>query len=164
MPAAAHADIDDSEYEIRVNRKTAAERARIDAEFRREQAREAAAAEQARVEEARRASELQARLAARPYPLRITEQRCTHCHAETHYTRQAHTWPGWLVVVMRMKVLNDAGEIAGEEILPIAGYLHETYGAEGSDALFEYALIALMPLLPGLIALLWARRRSRTRP
>jgi hypothetical protein len=84
------------------------ERQRLQAEFARQREQEE---QRARIEADKRerlAAADAARLAARPYPLRLTESRCTVCHAATHFQQQAHTWPGWLAVVLRMKCFNHA--------------------------------------------------------
>lgn len=155
------ADIDDSAYEVQRSIKSAAERMHLERELRQQQQAAAERAEAERQENIRLAAERQAALAARPYPVRLTEGRCTKCHAETHYRQQAHTWPGWLLVVLRMKLLNGAS-IENSELVTIVTYLAAEHPADGPEVVLEYAsLPAAAGLAGGAIWFVRQRRRKK---
>ncbi len=155
----ALADVDVADYQTPGVVRSERERQRLQAEFARQREQEEQRARIEVEEQARLAAAEAARLAARPYPLRLTESRCTVCHAATHFQQQAHTWPGWLAVVLRMKYFNHA-PLASDEIPVIVGHLAATHPAGGIDALIEFGVL---PTALGVAALplLWYRRRLK---
>lgn len=159
--AALRADIDDSAYDVQRTIKSAAERMRLERELRFQQQAAEERAEAERQADLRREAERQAVLAARPYPVRLTEAHCTRCHAETHYRQQSHTWPGWLFVVLRMKYLNGAS-IENAEIPTIVTYLAAEHPADRADAALEHAILPLAAtLMAGAIWFARLRRRKK---
>lgn len=155
----ALADVDVADYQAPGAVRSERERQRLQAEFARQREQEE---QRARIEadtRERLAAAEAARLAARPYPLRLTESRCTVCHAATHFQQQAHTWPGWLAVVLRMKYFNHAS-LESVEIPAIVGHLAATYPAAGIDAAFELA-VAPSVLGAAMLPLRWQRRRRK---
>jgi hypothetical protein len=164
LSSPAQADIDPAELQAhtalkdRKSQATALRQIEIDkaAEAKRE-AEEALAAERAEAER-RRAD------AARPWPVRLTEQRCTLCHPAVNYTRNAHALPGWWAVTLRMKYVNNA-PVNWEELRVIVTHLAETQPTRGIDYVIEWALAVLLLSSPLLIALagLVARRLIRRR-
>ncbi|WP_421621928.1 hypothetical protein [Alkalilimnicola ehrlichii] len=135
--------------EEREARREAIERERQAAEERR---REREAAERAE-REAR-----EAELAARPYPVRLTERRCMECHDAGDFDREARTWPGWAFTVWRMRLAYGA-ELESGEWRVITDHLAETHGAPASKAAATWTLLALTPIL--IAALLWYLMRGR---
>lgn len=155
------ADTEDSAYDIASKNAPTVERRAMDANLVHERKQEEAREQREREAEARAATERQAALAARPYPVRLLEQRCTARHAETHYRQQAHTWPGWLFVALRMKYLNGAS-INNAELATIITRLAAEHPTDRPDAALEYAsLLATAGLLVGLIWFARQRRRKR---
>ena len=157
----ARGDIDDAEYEVRVGKRTASERLQLQREFEEQRRQEE---EKVRLEaeaNARQAVVDVARRAALPLPQRLTESRCTACHDAKRFQQQAHTWPGWLAVVLRMKYINQAPLEAGEIPL-IVGHLAATHTAGGSDAVLEYAAVPSL-LVVAVLPMYWHRRRVKVR-
>lgn len=154
------ADIDDSAYDIASKRISADKRRAMEADIEREQKREEERARLVREATARAEAERQATLAARPYPVRLLEKRCTVCHAENRYREKAHTWPGWLLVVMRMRYLNDA-IIEPAELSTVVSHLAAEHPAEGLDVVLEYAALPVAALLAGGVIWLGGLRRRR---
>jgi mono/diheme cytochrome c family protein len=152
------ADIDDTTYDASSQRTSAAKRRAMDADFARQRQREEERERFAREAEDRAEAERQPALAARPYPVRLLEQRCTACHAAGHYMEQSHTLPGWWFVVLRMKVLN-AAELDGAEMSVLANHLTRIRPASGAEAALEYAALPLLLTLP--LAAGWGWRRTR---
>jgi len=145
------ADIDESAYEaggaLSSPREQRRMRERIAAEIEAEHRR---AALQAEARERTRA-EAAAREAARPYPERLTAQRCTGCHASDHFENQRHTWLGWRVVVARMVWLNGAPIEAREQSV-IAGHLTATHPPDVETRILEYGLPpALVTAIAGVV-------------
>jgi hypothetical protein len=161
----AWADIDNAELQaktaLRDDKAKAEYLRRIAEEMAEEERREAQlAADAAREEEARRRAE-----EARPWPERLTEMRCTECHAATHYTDNGHTAAGWWVVALRMRYVNDAPLDWGQKSI-IVGYLKEQYPARGIDHIIEWLLIgtALLTIPAGALFGRWYwNRRKRSR-
>ncbi len=161
-PGSARADIDESAYDAGGVITDAREReriqARIAAEVEAERRREAERAES----EGRAREAAAAREAARPYPERLTTQRCTACHPDTRYTAEAHTPLGWRLVVERMVRLNGAQIPRGERPV-IAAYLAEAHPAGTRERVIEYGLPPIgLAAVAGLA--LAARRRYARRP
>lgn len=162
----AQADIDPDELKAhtalkdRKAQKEALKQIEIDksAEARRE-AEEALAAERAEADR-RRAEE------ARPWPVRLTEQRCTVCHPAINYTRNAHALPGWWAVGLRMKYANKA-PVDLDELRIIVPHLAEAHPATGFDHWIEWMLAALLLSSPlavtttAHVARRWLQRRTR---
>lgn len=153
----AFADIDVAEYQLQRSVRSETERRRLQAEF--ERRREAAAQEENRVQEAlaQAQAEEAARRAARPYPVRLTEARCTRCHVPAHYTTKAYGMPGWAAVVLRMRLLNDADDLAWEEMSVIIGHLARTHPATAIRHMMEWITVGLLLVLP-----LWLRAWLRS--
>ena len=158
----AQADIDDSAYDTASQRVSTAARRAMDAELAQEKAKELAREREEREAEARAQAEREAALAARPYPVRLLEQRCTACHAAGHYMEQSHTLPGWWLVVLRMKVLN-AAELDGAEMSVLAAHLTQLRPAAGIDAALEYAALPLLLAFPFVGWWGWRRLRGKKR-
>ena len=166
QPPAARADIDPDELKAHTALKDSKaqkkylQQIEIDkaAEARRE-AEEAQTARRAK-EERRRAEE------ARPWPVRLTEQRCTLCHPATNYTRNAHALPGWWAVGLRMKYTNNA-PLDWDELRIIVPHLAETHPATGIDHWVEWVLAYLLLTSPltaattAYVARRWLQRRAR---
>lgn len=157
----AAADIDSSAYNAGGIIRNEAQREALQQQFELERQAEAAR-EAARIAELeRRLAEAAAREAARPWPERLTEQRCTLCHPATHFSAQQHTWLGWTLVVKRMVHLNKA-PIPPEEHAVIVGYLLAAYPPAAADTLIECGTPPLLLAIlagAGYFALRWRRRR-----
>jgi hypothetical protein len=152
----ARADIDESAYEAVGSVRDERERQRLQVQFAAE-----AEAERRRLAEeeavlARARAEVEAREAARPFPERLTKQKCTLCHPADNYTTKHHTWLTWRLVVARMVWLNEA-PIAMDEQSVITGHLAAAYPARGEEIVTEYGLpVAALVLLGGIA---WRGRR-----
>ncbi len=148
LAATAQADIEDGAYDAASKRVSTAARqamdARLEQERQREQKRERIEAEQA----AQRAAAERAAWEALPYPLRLTQTRCTTCHAAENYESQRHNRLGWEIVTLRMVYLNDAPLQDGERGI-IAAHLAGRLPARDADAAVEalqQLAVALVPL------------------
>ncbi len=162
LPAAAPAwaDVDVSEYQPRQSVRSAQERESLQADFERQRHEAEARAEAARREEARRRAEEHARREARPYPVRLTEARCTSCHSALNYETNRHAWPGWAAVVLRMKFFNHA-PLAWQDMWIISRHLSQTRPADPATAAIEWCCLALAPVFfAGAVA--WRHRRKST--
>lgn len=162
LPAAAPswADVDVSEYQTRQAVRSEREREALQAAFERQRREEAAREQWVQEQESRRRAEEQARREARPYPVKLTEARCTLCHMAQNYENSAHAWPGWAVVVLRMHFFNLA-PLDWTEMWAISRHLAQTYPADTASALLEWGVLATMPVLViGPVA--WCRRRKST--
>ena len=157
IPALAIADVDDSAYDTATQRTTSAARRAMDQQFERERKLEEARDGREREEVAANAAARLAELAARPYPVRLLESRCTECHKAGHYMEQSHSLPGWWFVVLRMKYLNDA-ELEIADIPVLASHLTAIRGAGGLVAVVEYAALPAL-LAASLLAGGWVQRR-----
>ncbi|WIM06404.1 MAG: hypothetical protein OHM77_03710 [Candidatus Nitricoxidivorans perseverans] len=152
----ARADVDESTYEAVGAVRGERERQRFRVQFMRELEAERRRAEIEAAEVARIRAEAQTREAARPYPERLTEQRCTLCHPAENYTSKHHTWLYWRLVVARMVWLNEAPIAEGSQAV-IAAHLAEVYPARGEEIVIEYGLPAIaLAMLSGAA---WAGRR-----
>lgn len=151
-------DIEDSAYDTGSQHLSRAARQAGEAKLARERLQEAERERREREDEARHEAERQARLASRPFNLRLTESRCTVCHAATHFQKQEHALPGWLWVVLRMKYINEA-QIDINEIPVIVMYLASSHPAADAQAALEYAA-ASFALVGMLLPALWYRRRQ----
>lgn len=157
----ARADIDPSEYETKARTGSQKEQARLKAQIEEEARREAERERREAEEEARRIAAERARLEARPWPVRLTERRCTLCHNADNYTQNRHTWAGWQAVVLRMQYLNHCPLEAGERDVIVA-HLSEKHPAPLGEALLEWGaglMALLMPAAGGTA--IWALRRRR---
>ncbi|TXF09977.1 hypothetical protein FR698_16120 [Pelomicrobium methylotrophicum] len=96
---------------------------------------------------------------SRPYPQRLTEERCGRCHGVERYAPTLRTRLGWEWTVTRMQLVNGAVLASGERPV-IVGYLSETYGAPLAQAVAEWAALALLAALPAAWWLVRQRRRS----
>ena len=152
----AQADIDESAYEARGSVRNEQERQRFQAQFAAEAEAERRRIDEAEAAWARAEAEARAREAARPYPERLTGQKCTLCHPADNYTTKHHTWLYWRLVVARMVWLNEA-PIAVDEQSVIASHLATAYPARGEEVVTEYGFPAAALVLVGGIA--WIGRR-----
>ena len=159
-PLGGHADIDDREYEFKQSVRSAAERKRLEVEFQAARQAEAELARQEAAQEARRLAAEKAVRDALPFPVRLTQARCTTCHSENNYLNQRHNRVGWELVILRMQVFNAAQLDAGERGI-IAGHLAQTRPAAGHDALLESLQQLAALLLPAAVWLGWKFARSR---
>lgn len=161
--SAALADIDDSEYETKAKPGSRKEQARLKAQIEEEARLEAEQAVREAEEEAKRLAAEHARKEARPYPVKLTERRCTLCHNADNYTRNGHTWLGWQAVVLRMVYLNYCPLEPGERGVIVA-HLSEFYPAAPGEALLEWGAGVLALVFPVAVGLggraCWRRRRS----
>ncbi|MBL8485682.1 MAG: hypothetical protein JNK22_01075 [Rhodocyclaceae bacterium] len=157
IASAARADVDPSEYGTRSSLRSEAERQRLQRELSRERAVEAGRDAERRAEAAGRLAAEQARLEGRPWPVRLTEARCTACHPATNYSLADHALPGWWMVALRMRFMNDAPVTWGEMRI-IARHLAETYPARRETALIEWGLAG-----GALAAGTWLTLRRRRR-
>jgi hypothetical protein len=160
------ADVDLSVYESETALRDPGEQARYLQQIERERVDEARREAQRLAEEARAAEERRRVESQRPWPERLTEQRCTLCHAATNYTANAHSWIGWWAVMLRMKYMN-AAPLGWEEMPPIVAHLSEQHPAGTTDAVLEWAafaggLLAPVALTAGAIWH-WRRRVGRRR-
>ena len=125
------------------------------------QAAEAEARRRAEAEALQRAEEAElARLAARPWPVRLTEQRCASCHDEGYYTSERMTRIGWEVTVWRMRLFNGVSLESGEHAVIVA-HLSEAYAASGGRRLLEWGLLLALPLVFAVLGLWYRSRRRR---
>lgn len=134
----------------------------MDQQFERERKLEEARDAREREEAAANAAARLAELAARPYPVRLLESRCTACHKAEHYMEQSHSLPGWWFVVLRMKYLNDA-ELEIADIPVITSQLTEVRGAGGLVAVLEYAALPALLAASILVGRWFQRRQDRAR-
>jgi hypothetical protein len=119
------------------------------------------AEEQARQEaEARRQHE--ADLAARPYPVRLTEARCLSCHPIETLLERPRTRLGWELVALRMQRFNGAHLKPGERAV-ITSHLAEAHPAPTHRKIAEAVIMGLFVLAPALLGWLWWQRRGRSR-
>ncbi len=162
VAGASLADVDVADYGTPGAVSSEDERRRLRAEFERQRRIEAERQRELHEEARRHAEARRAALAARPYPLRLTEARCTDCHPETVYLQSSHTALGWALVGARMKWLNGAG-LAPEEVAVIATHLAENRPASGARTALEYGLALGVLILPlaGVGLWQWLRRRQR---
>lgn len=151
--------MDVSEYRASGAVRSQGESARLRQEFERRRAEEEAKGRQAEAESARRIAEEQARRAARPWPVRLTEARCTLCHAATNYEETRHALPGWMAVLLRMRYFNLA-PLDWEETWIIGRHLSETRPADAATALMEWSATGIVLASPVLLYL-WTTRRTR---
>lgn len=157
--ARLQADVDVSEYRASGAVRSARESARLKQEFERRRTEEETKARQAEAESARRSAEEEARRAARPWPVRLTEARCTLCHAAANYEDIRHALPGWLAVLLRMRYFNLA-PLDWEETWIIGRHLSETRPADAATALMEWTVAGTVFASP-ILLYLWSTRRTR---
>lgn len=151
--AGLRADVDVSEYQTRDVVRSEAERRKLRTEFEQErQAERLREQAQAQEEEARQAAEA-ASLSTRPWPERLTEERCTVCHPATNYALAGHAWPGWLVVTLRMRFFNEA-PLTWPEQWTIVAHLTETYPADTETIGYEWGAT-----LASMIGVIWLMAR-----
>lgn len=166
LAPAAGADVDLADYDPRAtpgDRRAQASDARQVELDRVAEARRAAASLQA---ELRREAERRRLEEARPWPVRLTERRCTVCHAASNYRANGHTLIGWWVVAVRMRQVNGA-PVSWSELTVIVSHLAEQYPARGAERLVEWGtLIALPGLITAgaLIGRRWLGQRRRGPP
>ena len=165
MLPSARADIDPDELKAHTSLKDRGAQKKVLRQIENDKAAEARrAAEDA--EAARRAEEERQRAeAARPWPVRLTEQRCTLCHPAINITRNAHALPGWWAVALRMKYINKAA-VSWDELQIIVPHLAETHPATGIDRGVEWGLalpLLLSPIGFAATALVIRRRLMRRR-
>jgi len=110
-----------------------------------EQARQREAERARQAEAARRAEE--ERLAARPFPVRLTEKRCLTCHVASNLQDNPQTRLGWEITILRMSWFQGAELEAGDRKV-IAEHLAKMYPAPAFRRYLEYLLLALALFLP----------------
>ncbi len=154
----AQADIDVAEYQTSRSVQSEDERRALQQNFETERRREAEREAALRAAAERELADAQARQAARPWPERLTQARCTHCHADQNYLRIRHALPGWWLVILRMRYFNRA-ELSWQDMWVISKYLATTYPAELPILLFEW--IAPLLLLSALLVLLSRYKKKR---
>ncbi len=110
----------------------------LEAERQAAAAREAAAAAEAQHRQAQKLLERE----SRPYPLRLTEQRCTGCHGLEELAHSRHGWLGWWVTVLRMEILHGA-RIGPGERAPIVAHLARSQPATPPRQAAEWVVAAL---------------------
>lgn len=156
-----HADIDVAEYETKGAVTSELTRLRLQDEFARQREAEARRARDLEAAMRQREAQRQAALAARPYPLRLEEMRCTGCHAAGTYRGDTHTALGWLLVVLRMRHLHDAPLTTGE-IPVLVAQLGSRRPASAARTALEYGAALGVVGLPWLVYRAWRRQASRT--
>lgn len=160
LAAMAHADIEDGAYDAASKRVSPAARQAMDARLAQERQREQ---ERERIEaeaEAQRVAAEREAWEALPYPVRLTQTRCTLCHVAQNYESQRHNRLGWEIVILRMQVLNDAPLGPGERSV-IAAQLAQAYPASGREAWMEALQQLAVALLPLWLWLAWKILRAR---
>ncbi|AGA32631.1 hypothetical protein TVNIR_0944 [Thioalkalivibrio nitratireducens DSM 14787] len=125
---------------------------------------------QRQIEEARRRAEEQARqeaearrqreaeLAARPYPVRLTEARCLGCHRMDDLLERPRTRLGWELVALRMQRFNGAHLEPGDRAV-IAAHLARTYPAPIYRRVVEPLILIAILLVPLVVWWQWHKRR-----
>lgn len=164
VAASAGADVDLAEYDPRAAPKDRQSQQSDARQIAIEQAAERQREAEQRQHEARLAAERRRLDEARPWPVRLTELRCTFCHAASNYAQNGHTAVGWWVVAIRMKQVNRA-PVSWHELGVIVPHLAELYPARARDAMLEWGALAAT-LGAGAVAVLAGRRwggRRRTR-
>ncbi len=151
--------MDVSEYQATGAVRSRQETERLQKEFEQQRALEEERARQAEAEAARQLAEEAARRAARPWPVRLTEARCTLCHSATNYETSSHTLPGWIAVILRMRYFNMA-PLEWEETWIIGRHLSKARPPDASTALFEWGATGTLIAAPFLLYY-WATRRHR---
>ena len=156
----ATADIDPAEYQLQSSVRNDQERKRLQAEFEVDRQKEAAL--QRRDEEATAQQQAADKAAwdRLPYPVRLTQTRCTLCHEALNYANQRHNRVGWELVMLRMQYVNEATIGAGERSV-IAAHLAEAYPALGVESLVEALQQLAVLLSPLWLWLAWKVTRSR---
>lgn len=162
LAATVHADIEDGAYDAASKRVPPAARQAMDARLEQERQREQERERIEAAQEARRDAAKRAAWDALPYPVRLTQTRCTTCHAAEHYESQRHNRLGWEIVTLRMYYLNNAPLQDGERGI-IAAHLAERLPARDTDAAVEVLqqLAAILVPLWGWLAWRLIRLRSR---
>jgi len=150
----AWADIDPTEYEPKTSVRSEKERSRLRTIFEADRKIETEQQKLAAEAEAQRLAAEKAAWKALPYPVRLTQTRCTACHVADDYMNQRHNRIGWELSILRMQYLNDAPLAAGERGV-IASHLAETYPATGSAALIEALLQLAAALSPVWLWFTW---------
>ncbi|MCX7897808.1 MAG: hypothetical protein N2441_08040 [Rhodocyclaceae bacterium] len=119
----------------------------------------------AQAEEERRLAEEAAQrmrmreLAARPEEERLLEARCLSCHAAKNYEEAGgHAFPGWMGVILRMRLLNGAS-ISATEMWVIARHLAQRHPAPALRSALEWASLLILPV-GGMLA--WRRWLRKT--
>jgi len=135
-----------------------------DEEAQRQRERVLREAERARVQAAERerheAAErmrIDAEHAARPFAVRLIEQRCVGCHDMELVTFKPRTRIGWEWVVLRMQWINGAALAPGERTI-IATHLADRHRAPARRALAELATALLVFGIAGWLS--WRRIRT----
>jgi hypothetical protein len=155
------ADVDVSEYQLKEAVRSPQESERLQKEFMLQRIEEASKASHAEADLARRYAEEEARRAARPWPVRLTETRCTQCHADEHYRAVAHALPGWIAVALRMRFFNMA-PLDWAEIWIISRHLAERQRADGVTVLLEWSAAAGMIFAVPIVMFVYSRKNRRT--
>lgn len=150
-PPAARADIDPEELQARSVLKDRQSQEKYRRQIEIDQAAERRRAAELALDAQRADAERRRAEAARPWPVRLTEQRCTLCHPATHYTRNGHALPGWWAVGLRMKYANEA-PVSWEELQLIVTHLSELHPTSDADTRVEWLLfVGVLCILPAIL-------------
>lgn len=161
--ASARADVDVSEYDPRASVSDRQSQQRYLRQIEIDKQAEAVREAERLLEEQRAEAERRRIEAARPWPERLTEQRCTLCHSAFNYTRNAHALPGWWTVALRMKLVNKA-PVSWGELQIIVPHLAARHPAARIDHWVEWALALLFLASPALfLAIGYAAKRAYQR-
>lgn len=158
----AMADIDPAEYQLQSSVRTDQERKRLEANFALDKIKEAELQKQEEAQAAQRQAANKAAWDALPYPVRLTQTRCTSCHVAETYFGQRHNRVGWELLLLRMQYLNAAPLGPGERSV-IAVHLTEAYPAIGVESFVEALQQLAVLLLPLWLWVVWKLTRSRRR-
>ncbi len=158
----AMADIDPAEYQLPSSVRTEQERKRLEAEFSTDKLKEAQLQRLEEVQAAQKQAADKAAWDALPYPVKLTQTRCTSCHVAKTFESQRHNRVGWELLILRMQYLNAAPLGPGERSL-IAAHLAEAYPVKGVasfvEALQQFALLSS----PLWLWVVWKVTRSHQR-
>lgn len=158
----AMADIDPAEYQLPSSVRTDKERKRLEAEFSSDKLKEAELQRQEEAQAAQRQAADKAAWDALPYPVKLTQARCTSCHVAETYLSQRHNRAGWELLMLRMQYLNAAPLGPGERSV-IAAHLADTYPVKGVESFVEALQQFALLLSPLWIWLVWKVSRSHRR-
>jgi hypothetical protein len=158
----AVADIDPAEYQLQSSVRTDQERKRLEANFALDKIKEAELQKQEEAQAAQRQAADKAAWVALPYPVRLTQTRCTSCHVAETYLSQRHNRVGWELLMLRMQYLNAAPLGPGQRSV-IAAHLTEAYPATGVESFIEALQQFALLLSPLWIWLVWKVTRSHRR-
>lgn len=156
-------DVDVSEYQTQRSVRSEAESRKLQKDFARERDLEFQREQELQERLMRKQEAERLRLANRPWPVRLTEARCTLCHPASHYTQNSHTLPGWGIVTLRMRYFNQA-PMTWQEQWTIIVHLAETSPAGAEVARYEWSIVAVVGLgILGVFAWGFIRIRQKSK-